>query len=108
MGNRARTMTPADWARLGTSWWLLMAETQAVMTMRVLGMAGVWSVTPAETRRMIAEKAPAVAASATAAGRAMLAGQSPDRIALAAIKPLRRKTGSNTRRLARRGPKPLH
>ncbi|MFQ1699582.1 antifreeze protein [Loktanella agnita] len=83
----------------------LMAEAQAVIAMRVMGMAGVWSVTGGEDSRMISEKAQAVSQSTTNATRAAMAGRSPDQIAAAAIKPFRQKTRANVKRLQKRGPK---
>lgn len=81
----------------------MMAEAQAVIGMRVLGMAGMWSVTPGEDARMVSEKVYAVTRAATDAGRAALRGESPDRITAAAIKPLRQKTRANAKRLGKRG-----
>jgi hypothetical protein len=79
----------------------LMVETQMVMTYRMLGMFGLWSVAPGESRRMVAEKAPAFTEAAIAASRAAMAGLRPDEVMGAWMKPLRRKTRSNARRLGR-------
>ena len=79
----------------------LLVETQLVMGYRMLGMVGLWSVAPGENRRMIAEKGPAFAQAAVAASRAAMAGRRPDEILDAWVKPLRRKTRSNARRLGR-------
>lgn len=97
--------TPADLMRLQVEWLQLMAETQAVIAMRLLGMAGMWSVTSSEDTRMVDEKAPAMAKSMMAASVAAMTGKRPDQIAQAAIRPLRAKTRANSRRLAKRGPK---
>ncbi|MBM7069600.1 antifreeze protein [Actibacterium sp. 188UL27-1] len=83
----------------------LMAETQTVIGLRVLGMAGMWHVPKSENSRMVQEKAPAFAASAMAAGYAAMNGKRPDQIVNAAIHPLRRKTISNAKRLRGRGPR---
>jgi hypothetical protein len=80
-----------------------MVETQMVMAYRVMGMAGLWAVAPGENQRMVAEKGPAFAAAALAASRAAMAGRRPDQIMNAWVRPLRRKTRSNARRLGRLG-----
>jgi hypothetical protein len=80
----------------------LMAETQLVVAYRMLGMAGLWAVSPRENQRMIAEKGPAFTEAAMAASRATMLGRRPDEILGAWVKPLRRKTRSNARRLGRR------
>ena len=94
----------AYWS-LGMNAWMLMAEAQAVIAMRMLGMAGVWNVTPMEDSRMVTEKMAALPQSMMAGSYAAMTGQSPERVAEAALRPLRRKTRSNSRRLARRGVK---
>lgn len=94
---------PADWIRAGWTLGMLAVETQAVMTMRLLGMAGAWSVLPSENARMVSEKAPAFADATRAATRAAIAGAPPLAVADAWAKPLRRRTGANARRLGRRG-----
>lgn len=81
----------------------MMAEAQSVVAMRVLGMAGVWSVTPAEDARMVSEKVDAMTRASTDATHALLRGAGPDAITAAAIKPLRQKTRANAKRLAKRG-----
>lgn len=83
----------------------MFAEAQTVIAMRMLGMAGFWSVTPGETYRMVFEKPAAFTQAAQAAGTAMLSGKAPHQVAAAAINPIRRKTRANSRRLAKRGPK---
>lgn len=96
--------TPAELVRTSMTFWTLMAETQAVMAYRVMGMAGIWAVTGTENRRMVDEKGPAFAEAMVAGSRAAMSGQRPDQVALAAMLPLQKRTASNNRRLARRGP----
>lgn len=96
--------TPAELVRTSVTFWTLMAETQAVMTYRIMGMAGLWAVTGTENKRMVNEKGPAFAEAMMAGSRAMISGQRPDQIALATMAPLQRRTGRNNRRLAKRGP----
>lgn len=81
----------------------LMAEAQAVIAMRMMGMAGVWSVTPAEDARMISEKVYAMTKATTDSAKVAMTGGTMDEIAAAAIKPIRRKTRANAKRLGKRG-----
>lgn len=80
-------------------------EAQAVILMRIWGMAGLWNVTPQENRRMVTEKVTAALKSQQAAATALLAGRSPAQTVTAALAPIRKKTSSNLVRLTKRGPK---
>jgi hypothetical protein len=82
----------------------MLAEAQMVVTYRVLGHMGLWATAPGETTRMIREKPAIFVKSAMAAASAAQAGKRPDEILSAAVGPVGRKTRSNMRRLARRGP----
>jgi hypothetical protein len=82
----------------------MLAEAQMVMAMRMLGMAGLWRVAPSENARMVGEKLVAAQQSARAATRAALQGKPPAMIADHALKPIRRRTSANAKRLASRGP----
>lgn len=84
---------------------MLGIETQTVIAYRMLGLAGLWGVSPKENHRMISEKPPAFARSANDAMKAALTGKRPDEVVSAAVKPLRRRTKSNVRRLSRTGPR---
>jgi hypothetical protein len=96
---------PFDWWLLGWQTSIMLAEAQAVIAMRMMGLAGLWAVHPTESFRMVAEKPAAYARAAEAAGRAALAGKAPHEIAGAALRPVRRKTRANSRRLVRTGPR---
>ena len=96
---------PAQMIRAGTQMSLLAWEAQMVIAMRLMGMAGLWSVLPSEDRRMVEEKPAALLAAAQAAGLAAMTGRRPDQVATAWARSLRGQTGGNVRRLARRGPK---
>ncbi|WP_238369917.1 antifreeze protein [Heliomarina baculiformis] len=100
-GNQFATPTDmiGQWMNMNMLW----IETMSVMSMRMLGMAGMWSVTPSENKRMVSEKPLAFMGSIAAAQRAALAGKRPDQIVDVAVTRLRRKTRSNSRRLAKRG-----
>jgi len=97
--------TPVHYWANAMQFGYLMAEAQAVIAMRMMGMAGVWSVTSAEDSRMISEKVYAMTKATTDATKVAMAGGTADQIAAAAIKPIRRKTRANARRLGKRGMK---
>ncbi len=80
----------------------MLAEAQAVIAYRTLGMAGLWPVAPTETMRMTMEKAPAFATAQMAAWQAMVTGASPDRVVAAWLKPIGKETRANEKRLSRR------
>ena len=83
----------------------LAAEAQTVIALRTFGMIGLWNTGKSENRRMVDEKTEAFSHAAQAAAMAIARGQRPDQIALAAMKPLRRKTRPNVARLTKAGPK---
>jgi hypothetical protein len=96
--------SPIDAVRLAIQTSMMIAEANMVITMRLMGMSGMWRVTPAENDRMVKEKTDAVFASGRAMGRAIIAGKSPTKVALAAVEPVRSRTNANVTRLAKRGP----
>jgi hypothetical protein len=95
---------PAEIIRLQLTFGMMLAEAQMVIGMRMLGMAGMWRVTPSENARMVNEKLSAMQDAGLAATRAALLGKSPAVIADHVLKPIRRRTSANAKRLARRGP----
>ena len=95
--------TPSEAMRLTVQSTMMLAEANMVIAMRMMGMGGMWRVTPAENARMIKEKTDAALASGQAMTRAIMAGQSPAKVALAGMKPVRAKTRANASRLAKRG-----
>lgn len=94
--------TPAETMRLAMQFGIMVAEANLVITMRLMGIGGMWRVTPAENTRMVKEKSDAAVASSAAMSRAMLAGYSPAKVALAGLKPVRAKTRANAIRLSKR------
>ena len=98
-------MTPHDAMRVAMQSGMMMAEANMVIAMRLMGMGGMWRVTPSENARMVKEKSDAAVASGAAMMRAVMAGENPAKVALAGIKPVRAKTRANTARLGKRGPK---
>ena len=97
-------MTPAQMISLSMKTGMMLMEAQMVIGMRMMGMAGLWRVHPTENARMSSEKVSAVSQSAIAASQAIMTGKSPSFIAEAALKPIARRTKSNVKRLAARGP----
>ena len=97
--------TPLQLWTLGLQTGVMMAEAQAVVVLRLWGIAGLWPVSPTETTRMVAEKWPAFLSAYGAAGAAAMKGHGPHRIASAALRPIARKTRANSRRLARGKPR---
>lgn len=92
-----------SWQRSMLQLGSLVAESQQVIAYRTLGMAGIWSVAPTETKQMVNEKGPALMQSWLGASRAAMDGAAPDRVLDAWTGPLERKARSNRKRLARRG-----
>jgi hypothetical protein len=97
-------MTPAEVMALSIRNTRMMTEAATIVSMRMLGMAGMWRVNPAENARMVEEKLAAVTQGAVAASRAMRRGAKATTIAEAAMKPMRRTTAANVKRLAKLGP----
>ncbi len=93
-----------DMWRVGSEMTRLGMEANAVIWMRMMGMAGLWNVSASEDERMLAEKPEAFRDAGMRAGLAAMGGAAPDKIVSAAIKPLTRKAAANRRRLAKRGP----
>ncbi|QIE42938.1 antifreeze protein [Rhodobacteraceae bacterium SC52] len=96
--------TPIQTWQAGVQLATMLAEAQMVVTLRVLGQLGLWSVTAGENERMVSEKPEAFLKSANAVISAVHAGKRPDQVLSAAVTPLGRKTRSNMHRLAKRGP----
>ncbi|MEJ6391734.1 antifreeze protein [Gymnodinialimonas sp. 2305UL16-5] len=98
-----RQVNPFDYWRLSADIMRLGVEANAVIWMRVMGLWGAWNVTEAEATRMVTEKPQAFFQATEQVQKAIWRGASPEKVAAAALKPLARKTGSNRRRLAKRG-----
>ncbi|PZQ99977.1 MAG: antibiotic ABC transporter [Cereibacter sphaeroides] len=79
----------------------VMMESQMVIAMRLWGMAGGWPMTAAEQTRMVTEKVAAAQASGLAVARALVSGAGPGKVAMAALKPVRKRTSANVKRLSR-------
>lgn len=96
--------TPSQATRLTMQTSFMLAEANMVIAMRMWGMAGMWNISPVEIPQMLQEKAEAGMQSAAAASTAMMKGSSAAAVAMAALKPVRRRTRDNVKRLTKRGP----
>lgn len=85
--------------------WRMGFEAQSVIAMRSMGVAGFWNQSNHEDKLMVREKQVAFARGTARAARAMMRGESPAAILLEAVKPMKAKTGSNARRLTKKGPR---
>lgn len=92
-------MNPFAFFTLQTQMSQLMMDTQAVMSLRIMGMSGAIPARKGENDRMIAEKGPALADAYAAGAKAMMAGNTPDQIMSAAMAPLSKKVSANRKRL---------
>lgn len=84
----------AQMARIGI-------ESQMVIAMRSAGMCGMLPHAKGENLRMVQEKQEAAVEAMGAALRAASRGERPDTVLAAALKPYRRRTKANARRLTR-------
>ena len=98
-----RNSTPLEYWGNAVQFGSMMAEAQSVIAMRMLGIAGLWSVAPDENKLMVSEKVSAISKGLTDASRAIMEGKRLDEIAAAAIKPIRQTTRANHKRLSNRG-----
>ena len=94
-------MNPLTLMTLNANLAKLMIDTQAVMTLRLLGMAGALPQTRGENARMVNEKGPAMAKAYQAATKAAFAGGTPDQILSAAMVPVSKKVSANRKRLTK-------
>lgn len=90
---------PMDYLRPMAQLGRLATEAQTVIALRLAGFAGAWPMHPSEAVRMVSEKVEAGHDSVRAAMVAGLSGRDPAAIAMAAIRPVRRRTRANARRL---------
>ncbi|MGY3438356.1 MULTISPECIES: antifreeze protein [unclassified Marinovum] len=82
---------------------LMAMEASAVIWMRVMGWAGVWSVLPSENSRMVTEKQKAFHDAGSKLILGTMRGQDVEKTLSQALKPIRRTTKSNVSRLSKRG-----
>ena len=77
-------------------------ESQVVIALRTAGMLGILRQDAAEPQRMVIEKADAATEAMHAAIRAAGRGARADRVMAAALRPYRRRTKANVKRLSRK------
>ncbi len=94
-------MNPLKLMALNSQFTSLMLDTQAVMTLRMMGMAGALPHAKTENARMVDEKGPAMTQAFQAATKAAMAGKSPDQIMTAAMAPVSKKVRANRKRLTK-------
>ncbi|WP_375256968.1 antifreeze protein [Citreimonas sp.] len=80
---------------------MMIWDVQTVMALRLMGLAGAWTMPPGEAVRMVTEKPPAFAKAWTAWQTAMLSGRGIEAAGNAFNAPLSRKARGNRRRLTR-------
>ena len=102
------TSVPVGKMTLPWSLWSEMAwiaaESQMIIGLRVMGMMGLTNQSPGEPFRMVAEKQAAATESLFAMTEAASSGASADRVMSAALRPYRKRTKANSRRLGRARP----
>lgn len=84
------------WQQMARLGW----DAQMVIALRTAGMMGFVPQDAAEPSRMVQEKADAASEAMQAALRAASRGERADRVMAAAIRPYRRRTRANVRRLS--------
>ncbi|SFD50459.1 hypothetical protein SAMN04488523_101177 [Sulfitobacter brevis] len=92
-------MNPQDMIRLSLQMSTLMVNTQTVMALRLMGMAGMVPALKGENNRMVSEKGPAMLKAYNAGAAAAMSGKRPDQIMIAAMDPLSKKVSANRKRL---------
>ena len=102
-------MAPATEITGMIGWWRewiegtrLVVETQQVIALRMMRLALGGAVATREARRMVSEKAVALAAAQNIAATALVAGHGPAAAMLRAGEPVKRRLRANHRRLTRR------
>jgi len=94
-------MNPTQFLAFNAQVAKLVTDTQAVMALRLMGMAGALPADADENDRMIAEKGPAFAKSASKMAAAAFAGKRPDEIMSAGMRPLQSEVTRNRKRLTK-------
>ncbi|HWL56101.1 MAG TPA: antibiotic ABC transporter [Paracoccus sp. (in: a-proteobacteria)] len=88
------------WQQMARMAW----EAQMVIAMRTAGMMGLMRQDAAEPTRMVVEKADAASEAMLAALQAAGRGERADRVMQAALRPYRRRTKANVKRLSSKKP----
>lgn len=96
-----------DLMSTGAKVWRLGFETNSVIFLRMMGMAGMWNTPFDENWRMVAEKPREFIKSGRDGMIAAMSGAHPSKVVEASIRPLNRATKANRKRLSKRGPRKL-
>lgn len=94
-------MTPTQFFAFNSEVTKLMVDTQAVMALRLMGMAGALPADADENDRMLAEKGPAFAQAMSEMTTAAMAGKQPVEIMSAGMAPLQSEVSGNRERLTK-------
>lgn len=89
-------------------WWdctQIATDVPMIISMRLMGLSGAWSVSDSEHQDMLHEKAPIFVEAFLSGVLAAWSGHGPDRVMQATIEPISRKTRDNRARLANGGPR---
>ncbi|WP_425090580.1 antifreeze protein [Tropicimonas sp. S265A] len=96
-----------DVMKTGANIWRLGFETNNVIFLRMMGMAGVWNTPFDENWRMVAEKPHEFIKSGRNGVLAAMAGKPATQVVDASLRPLNRATSANRKRLSKRGPRKI-
>jgi hypothetical protein len=96
---RKRIISPFDLFRPAMSMGWMLAEAQTVIALRMLGMAGALPSARDEPLRMMTEKIAAAQEAGLAVARAQARGADGAAIVMAGLRPVRRRTKANVKRL---------
>jgi hypothetical protein len=83
----------------------LVDDAQWVLTMRLLGLSGGWSMPEDERDAMIREKLPAFTEAALSGTFAAMSGRSPAHVVRETLEPISSKASANRARLQDSGPR---
>lgn len=92
-----------DYLSTGANVWRLGVETNSVIFLRMMGMAGLWDTPDDENWRMVTEKPKVFMKSGSDGMVAALQGKDPAKVMDASIHHLNKATNANRKRLADRG-----
>lgn len=92
-----------DYLSAGANVWRLGVETNSVILLRMMGMAGIWNTPFDENWRMVAEKPKVFIKSGRDGMVAAMEGKDPAKVVNASIKHLNEATNENRKRLVDRG-----
>jgi hypothetical protein len=101
IGHLKMTSLYAEAFKLGQKNTQLLAEAQVVLSLRLLGLSGFWTLAPGENNRMLQEKQTSYTKAAMDAFVALWSGARPDQVYSAALEPIGKTITANAKRLQR-------